>query len=305
MPQPTRRLGRGLSSILSIGDPPDKPTSAAEDASASPSSPPPALIDVARLRPNPFQPRREIAPEQLKSLADSIARTGVIQPIAVRQAGDNLYEIIAGERRWRAAQMAGLKTIPVYLREATDEEVLEIALVENIFREDLNAIDRALAYRRYCDEFNLTPDEVGERLGEDRTTVVNYLRLLDLPSEVKDWVAAGQLAMGHARCLLGLRAATEMIAVARDCMEQGLSVRAVEKLVRERQEARSSASREATVRPEKRPVIRDLEQAFVRALGCKVEITESRRKGQGKIVIYYGGLGDFDRITARLDVQTE
>ncbi len=304
MPQAPRRLGRGLSSILSISDESPLPASPADSASSSPPEQP-SLLKVEQLRPNPFQPRRDMGPAELKTLADSIARTGIIQPIAVRKVGDGLYEIIAGERRWRAAQMAGLTTIPVYIREANDEEVLEIALVENIFREDLNAIDRALAYKRYCDEFNLNAEEVGGRLGEDRTTVVNYLRLLDLPNEVKEWVASGELAMGHARCLLGLRAPTEMIAVARESLEKELSVRAVERLVRERLAARSEAAKEKAPRQEKRPVIRDMEQAFVRTLGCKVEISESKRKGRGKVVIHYGSLEDFDRIAAKLDVHVE
>jgi len=183
MSKPARRLGRGLNSLISVpkqdetpvGKPAEPETANAEIASSV------KTLRIDQLRPNPAQPRRLFSPEQLKALADSIAQTGIIQPIAVRSAGDGVYDIIVGERRWRAAQMAGLSEMPVVLREASDEQMLEVALVENIFREDLNAIDRATAYRRYCDEFKLSADQVAQRLGEDRTTVTNYLRLLDLP----------------------------------------------------------------------------------------------------------------------------
>ena len=305
MPKQPRRLGRGLNSILSITDtPPPQSTPvgatvpADETAQTTPST-----VKVDQLRPNPSQPRREMGAENLKALADSIAKTGIIQPIAVRPVGDNVYEIIAGERRWRAAQMAGLTEVPVIIREATNEEMLEFALVENIFREDLNAIDRALAYKRYCDEFDLTAEQVAERLGEDRSTVANYLRILDLPSEVKTCVAEGKLAMGHARCVLALPAAKDRIKVASDVIQKDLSVRAVEKRVRDLLASGSPAIREGKGgRPTKRPLIRNLEEAFVQALGTKVEITESRRKGKGKIVIHYGSLDDFDRISDKLGV---
>ncbi len=224
MPNPPRRLGRGLSSIISISEPEMPVTSPAAPPGKADTQQraqpeergPTALLKVSQLRPNPHQPRREFPPEHLKSLADSIAKEGVIQPIVVRKAGDSLYEIIVGERRWRAAQMAGLKEIPAVVREATDEQMLEVALVENIFREDLNAIDRAMAYRRYCEAFGLSADQVAQRLGEDRSTVTNYLRLLDLPNEVKQWVVEGRLSMGHARCLLGLSSPTMRVQVGRE-----------------------------------------------------------------------------------------
>jgi len=299
MPKPPRRLGRGLSSIISIPDAPAPPSPGAVQ-------PAPSKVKVDQLRPNPSQPRRQSHAEDLKALADSIANTGVIQPIAVRPAGDDVYEIIAGERRWRAAQMAGLTEIPAVIRDATDEQMLEISLVENIFREDLNAIDRALAYRRYCDEFDLSPEQVAKRLGEGRPTVVNYLRLLDLPSDIKTWVAEGKLAMGHARCLLALPGARDRIKASRAAMEKDLSVRALEKLVRDLLAGGPAAAPEgAGGRAPKRPLIRNLEEAFVRALGTKVEITESRRKGKGRIVIHYGSLDDFDRISERLGVSPD
>jgi ParB family transcriptional regulator, chromosome partitioning protein len=300
MDKAPRRLGRGLSSLISVPDEPSPPHVDAEQQTPRAAA---LLIEVGQIRPNPFQPRRDLPPEQLKSLADSIRKNGVLQPIVLRQKGPNLYELIAGERRWRASQMAGLGAIPAVVRDASDEQMLEIALVENIFREDLNAIDRALAYRRYRDEFDLTAEDVASRLGEDRSTVANYLRLLELPSEVKDYVAAGKLSMGHARCLLAIRSPGDLVRLAQQAIEQGLSVRTLEKLVRERVEARAAASKPSAVAEDKRPQIRNLEQAFVRAIGTKVEIHESRRKGSGKIVIHYYSLDDFDRISEQLGVE--
>lgn len=304
MPNPPRRLGRGLSSIISLSEADVAPgatqqaiartESAAEGSATS--------LKVSQLRPNPNQPRREFQPDQLKALADSIAKEGVIQPIAVRKAGKDVYEIIVGERRWRASQMAGLKEIPAVIREATDEQMLEVALVENIFREDLNAIDRAMAYRRYCETFSLSAEQVAERLGEDRSTVANYLRLLDLPNEVKQWVIDGSLSMGHARCLLGLSSPGMRVQVGREAIDKDLSVRTLEKLVKERQTARSAPPEGQRGKQAKRPLVVELEQAFTKALGSRVEIQESKRKGKGKVVIHYRSLEDFDRLCERLDI---
>lgn len=315
-----RRLGRGLEALISI-PPADERASAIEpSATAAKGAKPPrtepaagaeagpkaaaVLVAVGQIRPNPFQPRKEIAPAQLQALAESIRKQGVLQPIVLRPKGE-AYELIAGERRWRASQMAGLNVIPSVVRDATDAEMLELALVENIFREDLNAIDRALAYRRYSDEFQLSPEDIAARLGEDRTTVTNYLRLLELPGEVKAWVAEGKLAMGHARCLLAIRSPSELVRLAKQVIDEDLSVRAVEKLVRERVAARAEVAKPAGGPVEKRPQIRNLEQAFVRSLGTKVEINESRRKGRGRIVIHYYSLDDFDRVVGKLGVQPE
>jgi ParB family chromosome partitioning protein len=299
---PQKRLGRGLSALI---PPPDQSATAQGDTATATAPDTSPTIPIDRIRPNPYQPRQEIRPEELQSLADSIKTNGLIQPVIVRPKVGGLYELIAGERRWRSSQMAGLATIPAIVRDATDEEMLEIALVENIFREDLNAIDRALAYRRYCDEFGLSADDVAQRVSEDRTTVTNYLRLLELPAEVKDMVTEGRLSMGHARCLLAIKSASDLVQVARQAVNLGLSVRALEKLVRDRVNARATASQSnAGTSDAKRPQIRSLEEAFVRVLGTKVEIQESRRKGSGKIIIRYSNLDDFDRVAERLGIET-
>lgn len=314
MQPPQKRLGRGLRSLISVGDaapeyaPATSPEQAVPAAGAETQEPgkPPMTLPVGQLRPNPYQPRRDVPPEQLKALADSIRKSGIIQPILVRRQGSNTYEIIAGERRWRAAQQAGLSELPAVVRAADDREMLELALAENIFREDLNAIDRALAYRRYCDEFGLSAEQVAERLGEDRSTVSNYLRLLDLPSDVKQWVAEGKVSMGHARCLLGLRSPADIALMARQIMEQDLSVRAVEKLVRERVNARAAAILAPGQKGDgKRAQIRNLEERFTRALGTKVEIHEAARKGKGRILIHYFSLDEFDRVAERLGLSTD
>ncbi len=295
-----KRLGRGLNSLISM------PSEALQEVD-EPEKKTESKIPIDQIRANPHQPRKDIDPEALQALADSIKRNGLIQPILVRKKGDQVYEIIAGERRWRAAQMAGVSEIPAVIRDATEEEMLELALIENILREDLNAIERAMAYRNYCNEFGLSAEQVAQKLSEDRTTVVNYLRLLDLPSDVKDWVASGELTMGHARCLLALKSPAEIERMAKKAIDEGMSVRVLEKIVREKVQARASASNHTAIRDNnnKRPQIAALEQAFIRTLGTKVDIHESRRKGSGKIIIHYYNLDDFDRITACLGVAAD
>jgi len=303
MSKAPRRLGRGLSSLISM---PEETSQLQPNRAEGQESPPgntgSVQLPADRIRPNPRQPRQHFSATQLQSLAHSIAQTGLIQPILVRAAADGFFEILAGERRWKAASMAGLTEIPAIVREATDEEMLEIALVENIFREDLNAIDRATAYRRYCDEFTLSADQVAQRVGEDRTTVTNYLRLLELPDEVKEWVVDGKLTMGHARCLLALPGPTARIQAAREAIEKEFSVRQIEKNVRDRLAARPQSADGKGKESEKRPLIRQLEEAFEQALGTRVEIIESRRKGKGKIIIHYADLDAFDWIAKDLGV---
>lgn len=298
MQKGTKRLGRGLTSLLSATE-----TSIAAQPT-TPAAGGALMIDVAKVRPNPYQPRQDLKTEDMETLASSIRKSGLIQPIIVRPASEGSYEVIAGERRWRACEMAGLDQVPAIVRDATSQEMAELSLVENIFREDLNAIDRAAAYKRYCDEFDLNAEEVANRLGEDRTTVVNYIRLLDLPPKVKTWVAEGKLAMGHARCLLGIRPPGDLVQAARHAIDRDLSVRALENLVRQRTTARVDAAQPPQSK-EKRPQIRNLEEAFVRTLGTRVEITESKRKGSGKIVIHYCNLDDFDRIASQVGIELD
>ncbi len=252
-------------------------------------------VSVDRITVNPFQPRGPIDESSIRELARSIKTSGIVQPIVVRANGDKL-QIIAGERRWRAARAANLETVPVVIREATDEDMLEWALVENIHREDLNAIDRALAYRRYCEAFNIRPDVVARKLGEDRSTVANYLRLLELPTSVQDLVSRRQISMGHARSLLGVTDELRQMELAADVVEKNLSVRSLESLVRRERPRRSRTKEEAPPPPTPEAHIRELEEKFEMILKTKVRIELGRPKGSGHVMIEFRTVDDFDRI---------
>ncbi len=203
----------------------------------------------------------------------------------------------------RAARVAGLSDVPAILRDATEEQLLELALVENIHREDLNAIDRAIAYGQFRDKFGLVAEQIGERVGEDRTTVTNYLRLLDLPSEIQDMVASDLLSMGHARALAGLRSKDEQTKLAEYAVRKGLSVRALEEAVRKlRAPAKTASSAGGPSHRNKRPLIRDLERRFTQILKTKVTIQEGRTKNTGQILIEYHSIDDFEGICERLGI---
>ncbi|MBI4718731.1 MAG: ParB/RepB/Spo0J family partition protein [Planctomycetes bacterium] len=310
--KPARRLGRGLDSLitnLTVPAPATEPaaTPLRLHAAAPPGEPAdpaaaPTTLPTELLAPNPFQPRSNVSQADIASLAQSIERNGLLQPIAVRPAGGG-YEIIAGERRWAAAKALGWAAVPVVIREADDRQMLELALIENLQREDLNAVDRARAYREFCMRFSLKPEQVAERLGEDRTTVVNYLRLLELPPGIQAHLAEGRLSMGHARCLLGVSDARRQAALAEDAMTADLSVRALEERVRrEKAQPDKLPSQPAVRRP---PHLADLERRFEQAVKTKVRIYEGRRKGSGRIVLEYYTLDDFDRISALLQVPAD
>lgn len=310
MSKSIRRLGRGLDALISTTSPEETVTSA-----TTPSVPstgrrltepaPPAELPVEQLHPNPYQPRANINDAAIQSLAQSIRRSGILQPIAVRRHGDR-FEIIAGERRWAAAKLCGMMFVPVILRDANDEQMLELALIENLQREDLNAIDRAKAYQRFCDSFGLKPDEVASRLGEDRSTVVNYLRLLDLPDPIKRLVAEDGISMGHARCLLGVPDDQRRWQLTEAIVQNDLSVRALEEIVRREKPRRGENAAESKRDiPMLSPHIADMERRFEQALGTKVSIRQGRRKDRGRIVIDYFSLDDFDRIVERLGIEPE
>jgi len=218
-------LGRGLGALIPSATPPTTP----RDREREPARP--ADLDIDLLTPNPSQPRLHMDDARLDELAQSIRAHGVIQPVLVRKVGDRI-EIIAGERRWRAAQRAGLLKVPVVYRDIPDDQMLEVALIENIQREDLNPIEEAQAYRRLTDEFHLSQEAIAAGVGKDRATVANYMRLLKLPAEVRNEVASGGISMGHARALITLPTDTAQRTVAREVVARGLSVRETEALVR-------------------------------------------------------------------------
>ncbi len=253
-------------------------------------------ISLDSILPNRYQPRTVWDQQELSDLAHSIQANGVIQPIIVRPAGAK-FELIAGERRFRAAQLAALTTIPAIIRQATDEQLLEMALVENIHRTNLNPIERASAYQNYISTFSLTQDQAAQRLGEDRSVVANYLRLLDLPEEVRQMLIDGQLTMGHARAILALPSDELRRKLANRAMAGRLSVREVERLVRR---YLSSTGQSKTSARSKPAHILDLENKLTSHLGTRVGI-ETRKNGQrGKIVIEFYSLDEFDRITEKI-----
>ncbi len=213
-------LGRGLDSLISMGDIQTGGSSAINE------------IEVELIYPNPDQPRRSFDEETLEELASSIRELGVIQPLSLRDAGDGTYQIIAGERRWRAAKLAGLTSVPAYVRTASDSEVTEMALIENIQREDLNAIEVALAFRKLIDTYSLTQDRLSERLGKKRATIANHLRLLKLPAEIQLGLRDHKLDMGHARALLSVTDPKQQLKLYNLILKEGLSVRRVEELAR-------------------------------------------------------------------------
>ena len=271
-------LGRGLSALIPEAAP--LPLPLRESA--------PQELDIDLLTPNPRQPRTHIEEPQLEELAQSIRAHGVLQPVLVRRV-DNHFEIVAGERRWRAAQRAGLFKVPVVVRDVPDDQLLQVALIENIQRENLNAIEEAQAYRRLADEANLSQEEIAGAVGKDRATIANYMRLLRLPVEVRNDLAAGSLSMGHARALLGLQDETGQRRIAREVVSRGLSVRETESLIRR------EVTPVASPPPRKvDPNTRAAEEQLKLALGTRARIV--RRGNGGRIEIDFGSEDELHRV---------
>jgi ParB family chromosome partitioning protein len=264
-------------------------------AGASITSLPIDLIERGR-----YQPRRDFDPDSLRELADSIAAQGVIQPIVVRPIGEKRYEIVAGERRWRASQQAGLSEIPVVVREVDEQAAIAIALIENIQRDDLNPLEEAGALQRLLTEFGLTHQQVAEAVGKSRTTVTNLLRLLELNDDVKQYLQDGRLEMGHARALLGLRG-PQQSETAGVVASRGLSVRETEKLVRRLQAEAEDPEKPASTdrKPAQDPNIRRLQDDLGERLGARVQIQHGNR-GTGKLLIAYNSLDELDGILAHI-----
>lgn len=284
-------LGKGLSALLP-GRSFAQASAAAAPAAAEAPAPSPSKLAIEAIEPNPMQPRVVFQPERLEELAASIRANGIIQPLIVRRH-EGKFQLVAGERRWRAAKIAGLKDVPVVIQEIADPLLLEIALIENIQREDLNAIETARAYERLGRDLGLSQEEIGRRTGKDRTSITNALRLLKLPSEVQLLVAEHRLSMGHARAILGLPTAQQQIEVAEKASAQGLSVRQVEALVQglTSDRTRSGDKKEKSLDPNVRAAIEELE----RALGTKVRIVEVTDQ-RGRIEIEYYSQTDLDRL---------
>ena len=273
-----KALGKGLSALLR-----DRESTTESDQRE---------IDIDLLEPNRFQPRQVFLEAKLEELAQSIRTHGFIQPIVVRRAGER-YQIIAGERRWRAAQRLGLSRVPVAIKSISDESLLEVSLIENIQRENLNPIEEAKAYHRLSQEFELTQEQVAQRTGKDRSTVTNFLRLLKLPKEVQQLVLEDQLSMGHARAILAMEGASEQRRLAEQTIKFAWSVRQVEKMI---------AARKSPVEPKKMkrvdPNVRAATETLERSLGTRVRIVEKGKKG--RIEIEYYSQEELQRLYERL-----
>ncbi|WP_295426566.1 ParB/RepB/Spo0J family partition protein [uncultured Thiodictyon sp.] len=295
-----RGLGRGLDALLGATRPPLPAPAPDQTGVGAPAAAPAERIThlpLERIARGRYQPRRDFDPDALRELADSIAVQGVIQPIVVRPLEGDRYEIIAGERRWRACQQAGLKEIPVVVREVDEPTAVAIGLIENIQRADLNPLEEAGALERLLIEFQLTHQQIAEAVGKSRTTVTNLLRLLELNPDVKACVEQSQLEMGHARALLGLKG-PQQSAAAKQVVGGGLSVRETERLVRRLQQA-GEPQPEPVAKVEPDPNVRGLQDSLAERLGARVEIQQGAR-GAGKLVIAYNSLDELDGILAHI-----
>jgi ParB family chromosome partitioning protein len=319
MTNPKKRLGRGLEALLSApsggeaqvnagnlsqqpsGGVPAQATEAlptrlaAEDAAVARTSDAlgaPAELPLDRISPNPQQPRKDFTPAALEDLMKSITANGIIQPVVVRRHGPSRFELISGERRLRAAQALGLASIPAVIRDVPDERLLELALIENIQREDLNPIEKAEAFRDFLGRYGVTQEEAAKRVGVDRASLANLLRLLDLPDEIQTLVRRGALSMSHARTIAGVPDRALQLALAKKTIRQSLSVRQLERMAAK---LGAGASRSKAI-PTKTVQVAALEDEIRRSLGTKVRIEEGARRGSGRIVIEYYSLDDFDRI---------
>ena len=284
-------LGRGLDALISTNDVQTEGSSTINE------------IDVARIVPNPNQPRRDFDEESLQELAGSIAEIGIVQPITLRKMDDGTFQIIAGERRWRASKQAGLRTIPAYIRTADDENMMEMALIENIQREDLNAVEIALAYQHLIEQYGLTQEKLSERIGKNRTTITNYLRLLRLPAPIQMALRNKEIDMGHARPLLALDNPTLQIKLFQQIIKEKLSVRKVEEMVKALTEGESVKSGGKKITPKGARLPEEynaLRSSLSKFFQTKVQLTCSE-KGKGKISIPFANEGELERIIELFD----
>ena len=295
------QLGKGLRALLTKIDNVETPVVEKKKAVATLSKSI-AEIDIDAIVPNPYQPRIDFIEKDLMDLVQSIKTLGLIQPITLRSLDSKSYQIISGERRWRASKMAGLKTVPAYIRVADDQGMLEMALVENIQRSDLNALEVALSYQRLIDECNLQHDELAKRVGKERSTVTNYTRLLKLPPDLQSGLRERKMSMGHARALLGLDNPTDQLYFYHKILNENLSVRNTESLIKEHKsggkppKSSSSQSSSKKVHPEVKKIKDRLSHHF----GSKVDINRSA-KGAGKIIIHFSSDDQFNDIIDSLE----
>lgn len=284
-------LGRGLDALISTNE-------VHTDGSSTINE-----IELDKITPNPNQPRRDFDPESLGELAGSIAEIGIVQPITLRKMEDGTFQIIAGERRWRASKLAGLRTIPAYIRTADDENVMEMALIENIQREDLNSVEIALAYQHLIEQYNLTQEKLSERIGKNRTTITNYLRLLRLPATIQMALQNKEIDMGHARALLALDNPALQLKLFQQITKEKLSVRKVEEMVKALTEGESVRSGGKKITPKGARLPEEyniLKQSLSKFFQTRVQLTCSD-KGKGKISIPFANEEELERIIELFD----
>ncbi len=286
-----RGLGRGLSALMADVAEAEAPTTTSGGGGVQ-------SLPIEQVQPNPEQPRKRFEQDHLDELTASIREKGIIQPLIVRAMGD-IYEIVAGERRWRAAQQAQLHEVPVVVREFSDTEVLEVAIVENIQRADLNPVEEALGYRALMDKFGHTQERLAEALGKSRSYIANLLRLLQLPQSVIDWLEEGKLSIGHARALI---TSDDPIDLAKTVIQKGLSVRETEALVKKSQsgDAGTPAAKVAPVAQEKDADTRALENDLAAALGLKVSLSHAPNGEKGSLTLHYSSLDQLDDLCRKL-----
>ena len=284
-------LGRGLDALISTDD--ELHTGGSSSINEVP---------VEKIKANPNQPRREFSETSLEELAESSRQIGIIQPITLRQMEDGTYQIIAGERRWRASQMAGLNSVPAYVRTADDEKMMQMALVENIQREDLNAIEIALAYQNLIEQYHLTQDKLSEKIGKNRATIANYLRLLKLPAQVQMALRNKEVDQGHARALLGLDKPTLQVKLFNEIKEKGYSVRQVEDMVKALNNGETVKSGRHTMKAKNRlpEEYNELKNRLAEVFRTKVEMTCSQ-KGKGKIILSFANEEELEHLISLFD----
>lgn len=311
LPQKSR-LGRGLSSLMNLGGGPVEvdishaaPSAKADAPSAESSAPPLGVrvldVPLEQITVNPHQPRRRFDEQSLKELADSLRTTGVIQPVVARGTSDSNYELIAGERRWRAAKLAGLRTLPVIVRSVDPVMQAQMALVENLQREDLNPIDRAHAYRTLLDNLGLTQAELADRLGEDRTVIGHHLRLLEFAPAVQEMIADGRLSVSHAKVLAGVSDPAQQTKLAELAVSQGLNIRNLERLTLPPPPPKLAEKSPAAISAH----LQDLEKSLSRHLGMRVQVKASSNRKKGRLILHYASLDQFDDLMSRLGLSPE
>jgi ParB family transcriptional regulator, chromosome partitioning protein len=292
-----RALGKGLDSLLPRvqNNPAPVPVQAA--AQAEPDGGKPREIPIEDIDRNPFQTRTHVDEAELSELAASITANGVVQPILVRPQANGRFQLIAGERRWRASKVAGKKTIPAILRQVSDEQALEITIVENLQRSDLNAMEQARAFERLSREFHMTQEQIATRTGKDRVSVSNYIRLLSLPDGIQKMVEGSQLSFGHAKALMGLKFHPDLEKTAQRVANLSLSVRQTETLVQGMLNP-EKGKKEPKPEPEVDPNVKEVSERLQRALGLKVHIED--KSGRGRVIIEYANIADFDALLEQL-----